>query len=144
MNQHQIDKRYLDIAIRVSHDSYCKRLKVGSILVQFNGYTHRIISEGFNGTRRLIDENDCEDKNGITKPNVVHAEINALKKLITSNESSVGSTMYITHCPCYNCAVEIYNSGIKRVVYMNDFKSDEGAIFLAQNGITIEKFNPNV
>lgn len=112
MNQTQADKLYIDIAGRMAEMSKAERLKVGAVLVKDD----HIIAAGYNGTPRGMD-NVCEDSNGKTKPWVVHAEENVLIQAARSNNSTIGSTLYITHSPCESCAKLILQAGIKRVVY---------------------------
>jgi dCMP deaminase len=74
-----------------------------------------------------------------TKPEVLHAETNAIAKLAKSNESGMGATMFITHAPCLDCAKLIYQSGINNVLYRNAYRDDSGIAFLKKSGITIEQ-----
>jgi dCMP deaminase len=118
------------------------RLHVGAIVVK----EERIISIGYNGTPSGWD-NNCEDEfvNEIgelvlkTKPEVLHAETNAIAKLAKSNESGLGSTMFITHAPCMECSKLIWQSGIRTVLYRNSYRSDEGISFLQKAGVTVEQ-----
>ena len=99
----KFEKMYMEIAETVSKMSYAKRLQVGAIVVKDN----RIISIGYNGTPAGWD-NNCEDENNKTKPEVIHAEANSIMKLASSNESGKGSVMFLTHAPCIDCAKLIY------------------------------------
>jgi len=74
-----------------------------------------------------------------TKPEVLHAETNAIAKLAKSNESGMGATMFITHAPCLDCAKLIYQSGIRSVLYRNSYRSDDGISFLQKAGVTVEQ-----
>jgi dCMP deaminase len=74
-----------------------------------------------------------------TKPEVLHAETNAIAKLAKSNESGLGATMFITHAPCLDCAKLVYQSGINTVYYRNSYRNEIGIQFLAKAGVTIEK-----
>jgi len=76
-----------------------------------------------------------------TKPEVLHAETNAIAKLAKSTESGDGATMFVTHAPCMDCAKLIYQSGINSVLYRNSYKSDDGINFLAKAGVSVEKLN---
>ena len=123
--------------------SHARRLKVGVIVVKED----RIISIGYNGMPAGWD-NNCEDEiqypdaEGITlktKPEVLHAESNAIAKLAKSNDSGSGATMFITHSPCIECAKLIYQSGIDHVVYMQNYRDDAGITFLEQSGVTVEQ-----
>ena len=93
-----------------------------------------IISDGYNGTPSGF-ENICEDENGKTKPYVLHAEANAITKVAKSNNSSEGSTLYVTSSPCIECAKLIIQSGIRRVVYCDDYHSNDGLELLRRVGI---------
>lgn len=125
---------YIDVAHRFAELSSCERRKVGAIIVKDN----RIISIGYNGTPAGWD-NCCEDEvkwpNGEvkfteTRPEVIHAEQNAIAKLAKSNESGLGAEMYVTCSPCVECAKQIYGAGITRVYYKECYKSNDGIEFL--------------
>jgi dCMP deaminase len=130
---------YSDIAKRVAELSYAQRLHVGAIVVKDD----RIISLGYNGMPAGWD-NDCEDVlvDGIssvlkTKPEVLHAESNAIAKLAKSNDSGDGADLFITHSPCLECAKLIYQSGISRVYYGEKYRDDSGVNFLKKSGIEV-------
>ncbi|AER40541.1 MAG: dCMP deaminase family protein [Flavobacteriales bacterium] len=106
------DMNYMNLAMEWSKFSYCKKKKVGAVIVKNN----RIISDGYNGTPSGFD-NICEDQNGYTKWYVLHAEANAILKLAYSSQSCKGATLYITHFPCKECSKLIHQSKIERVVY---------------------------
>jgi len=130
--QIRYDTAYLNMAKEWSKLSHCERKKVGALLVK-DGV---IISDGFNGTPSGMD-NCCEDKNGDTNWYVLHAEANALMKLSKSTNSSTDSTLYITLSPCKECSKLIHQSGIKRVVYVTEYKDDSGLQFLKKVGIEL-------
>ena len=94
----------------------------------------RIISDGYNGTPSGF-ENVCEDENGLTKPYVLHAEANAITKLARSHNSSEGATIYITASPCIECAKLLIQAGIKRVVYGEKYRLEDGLNLLRKAGI---------
>ena len=133
---------YMDVAERFAELSSARRLHVGAIVVKDD----RIISIGYNGMPSGWD-NDCEDKVWTqdgdytlkTKPEVLHAETNAIAKLAKSNESGMGATMFITHAPCLDCAKLIYQSGISSVLYRNSYRNTDGTTFLEKSGVTVEK-----
>lgn len=114
--------------------SSAKRLKVGAVVVKDN----RIISIGYNGTPSGWD-NKCEDANGITKPEVIHAEANAILKLAASNESGKDATIFVTHAPCIACAKLIQGAGIKDVYFRDEYKDKDGVYFLQACRINVEK-----
>lgn len=132
MSKHDI--QYLKIAQIWAENSYAKRLKVGAIIVKDN----TIIADGYNGTPRGF-ENECEDENGNTKQYVLHAEANAITKLAQSNNSSKDATIYTLVSPCIECSKLIIQSGIKRVVYAEDYRLPEGIDLLKKAGIEVEK-----
>ena len=101
------------------------RLNVGALIVKDD----RIISIGYNGMPSGWD-NVCEDENNKSRPEVLHAESNAIAKLAKSSESGDGSAIFITHSPCLDCAKMIYQSGIKQVYYSNEYRSTDGVDFL--------------
>jgi dCMP deaminase len=136
--QRQFDKRYLQMARIWAMNSYCKRRQVGALIVK----NRMIISDGFNGTPSGF-ENDCEDENMHTKPYVLHAEANAITKVAKSNNSSEGATLYITAAPCLECAKLIIQSGIKRVVYSEKYRVDDGLRLLERAGIEMCYLNPD-
>jgi dCMP deaminase len=127
------DKAYLRIATEWGLLSYCKRKKVGAIIVR----DRMIISDGYNGTPSGF-ENCCEDEEGITRWDVLHAEANAILKVARSTQSCEGATLYITLSPCKECSKLIHQSGIKRVVYHNGYRDDSGLQFLIKAGIEVE------
>ncbi len=128
--QHKLDLRYLRMARIWAENSYCERRQVGCIVVK----NKMIISDGYNGTPSGF-ENICEDENGVTKPYVLHAEANAITKLARSENNSDGATLYVTASPCIECAKLIVQSGIKRVVYGENYRLNDGIEFLKKAGI---------
>ncbi len=129
--------------------SHARRLHVGAIVVKDD----RIISIGYNGMPAGWD-NNCEDESvelysgheGAihrtvlkTKPEVLHAETNAIAKLARSNESGLGANIFITHAPCLDCAKLIYQSGINRVYYGENYRDDSGVKFLKASGIEVKQ-----
>ncbi|MBR1964676.1 MAG: dCMP deaminase family protein [Muribaculaceae bacterium] len=128
--QSLLDKRYLRMARIWAENSYCQRRQVGAIIVK----DQMIISDGFNGTPSGF-ENICEDETGVTKPYVLHAEANAITKVARSNNSSDGSTLYVTASPCLECAKLIIQAGIKRVVYNELYRITDGIDLLKRAGI---------
>ncbi len=130
-----LDMRYLKMAAIWSLNSYCKRRKVGALLVK----DKMIISDGYNGTPSGF-ENICEDENNQTKPYVLHAEANAITKVAKSGNSSEGATMYVTSSPCLECAKLIIQAGIRRVVYTENYRSEDGISLLKRAGIEIKNY----
>ena len=156
MKQKFIDA-YMDVAERFSKLSSAKRLQVGAIVVKDD----RIISIGYNGMPSGWD-NNCENKvyadawsidnnhwdyqeedgtvyNLKTKPEVIHAEANAIAKLAKSSDSGDGSTMFLTHAPCIDCAKQIYTAGVKLVYYRDSYKDSMGLDFLTKCDIMVSK-----
>ena len=130
--QLKFDKAYLKMALEWGKLSHCKRKQVGALIVK----DRMIISDGFNGTPTGF-ENCCEDENGATKWEVLHAEANAILKVASSTQSAKNATLYITLSPCTQCSKLIHQAGIKRVVYANAYKDDAGIKFLEKAGIEI-------
>jgi dCMP deaminase len=129
----KFDHSYLEMAEIWAQNSYCKRRKVGALLVK----DRMIISDGYNGTPSGF-ENICEE-DGVTKPYVLHAEANAITKVAKSGNSSEGSTLYVTASPCLECSKLIIQSGIKRVVYRDEYRLTDGIDLLRRAGIEVEK-----
>lgn len=127
------DKAYLRIAKEWGLLSYCKRKQVGAIIVK----DRMIISDGYNGTPTGF-ENCCEDEDGLTRWDVLHAEANAILKVARSTQSCEGATLYITLSPCKECSKLIHQSGIKRVVYQNGYRDDSGIQFLKKAGVIVD------
>jgi dCMP deaminase len=150
---------YMDVAERFAELSSARRLHVGAIVVKDD----RIISIGYNGMPSGWD-NNCEDTvfvlheevmgtdmnslgytqtdNGNwvklkSKPEVLHAETNAIAKLAKSNESGLGATMFITHAPCLDCAKLIFQSGIGSVLYRDTYRDTGGVTFLEKSGVKV-------
>ena len=136
--QFTLDKRYIRMASIWAENSYCTRRQVGALIVK----DKMIISEGYNGTPSVF-ENICEDNNGVTKPYVLHAEANAITKIARSGNSSDGATMYVTASPCIECAKLIIQSGIKRVVYSEKYRLEDGLELLKRANIEVVYLNPN-
>ena len=132
-----LDKRYIRMAHIWAENSYCNRRKVGALIVK----DKMIISDGYNGTPAGF-ENVCEDENGLTKPYVLHAEANAITKIACSNNSSKGATMYVTTSPCIECAKLIIQAGIKRVIYSEKYRLEDGLDLLKRANIEVVYVNP--
>lgn len=130
--QLKYDKAYLKIAREWGKLSHCKRKQVGALIVK----ERMIISDGFNGTPSGFD-NCCEDKDGLTKWEVLHAEANAILKVAASTQSAKDATLYITLSPCTNCSKLIHQAGIKRVVYARAYKDISGISFLKKAGVVV-------
>ncbi|WP_298648315.1 dCMP deaminase family protein [uncultured Proteiniphilum sp.] len=130
--QELLDRRYMRMAFIWAENSYCKRRKVGALLVK----DKMIISDGYNGTPSGF-ENVCEDENDITKPYVLHAEANAITKVARSNNSSDGATLYVTSSPCIECAKLIIQAGIKRVVYSENYRLSDGIDLLKRANVEL-------
>ena len=130
--QSLLDKRYIRMAQIWAENSYCNRRKVGALIVK----DKMIISDGYNGTPAGF-ENVCEDENGLTKPYVLHAEANAITKIACSNNSSKGATMYVTTSPCIECAKLIIQAGIKRVIYSEKYRLEDGLDLLRRANIEV-------
>ena len=152
MKQKFIDA-YMKTAETFAELSSAKRLHVGAIIVKDD----RIISIGYNGMPAGWD-NECEDKTYIspwnsehrevlgitynlkTKPEVLHAETNAIAKLARTTESGLGSTMFITHAPCIDCAKLVFQSGINSVYYRNSYRNEDGIDFLKKCNVEVIKY----
>ena len=130
--QTQLDERYMRMAFIWAENSYCKRRKVGALLVK----EKMIISDGYNGTPSGF-ENVCEDEQDTTKPYVLHAEANAITKVARSNNSSEGAPLYVTSSPCIECAKLIIQAGIKRVVYADVYRLSDGVDLLKRAEIDL-------
>lgn len=130
--QTKLDLRYLRMARIWAENSYCKRRQVGALVVK----DKMIISDGYNGTPSGF-ENICEEID-ITKPYVLHAEANAITKLARSSNNSDGSTLYVTASPCIECAKLIIQAGIKRVVYAEKYRLNDGIQLMERAGIKVE------
>ena len=132
----KFDDKYMQMASVWATNSYCKRRQVGALIVK----DRMIISDGYNGTPSGF-ENICEDENGVTKPYVLHAEANAISKVAQSGNSSEGATLYVTASPCMECAKLIIQSGIRRVVYRDEYRLTDGIDLLRRAGIEVEKID---
>lgn len=127
-----LDRRYLRMARIWSENSYCERRKVGALLVK----DKMIISDGYNGTPSGFP-NVCESSDGYTLPYVLHAEANAITKVARSNNSSEGSTLYVSTSPCMECSKLIIQAGIKRVVFSELYRVTDGLDLLEKAGIEL-------
>jgi dCMP deaminase len=131
--QLKYDRAYLKMALEWGKLSHCKRKQVGALIVK----DRMIISDGFNGTPSGFD-NCCEDENGETKWEVLHAEANAILKVASSTQSAKNATLYITLSPCIQCSKLIHQAGIKRVVYAKSYRDTSGLNFLEKAGVNIK------
>ena len=135
-NQRELDEVYMNMAHELSKLSKAERKKVGSIIVKDT----QIISEGYNGTPKGFN-NDCEYYDYVdeihTKPEVLHAESNAITKLARSTNSSSESTLYVTLAPCFECSKLIIQAGIKRVVYKEKYHNVMGLRLLEKANIEV-------
>ncbi len=134
--QRNLDMRYLRMARIWAENSYCQRRKVGALVVK----NKMIISDGYNGTPSGF-ENQCEDENNVTKSYVLHAEANAITKLARSNNNSENATLYVTASPCIECSKLIIQAGIKRVVYGEKYRLEDGINLLKKAGIEVIYLN---
>jgi len=145
----KFQKLYNNIAHEVAKMSHARRLQVGAVIVKDD----RVISMGYNGMPAGW-ENNCESEgidfdpitktrtgNGVltTRPEVLHAESNAIAKLAKSNDSGLGADLFITHAPCMECSKLIFQSGISRVYYSSEYRDDSGIKFLKQSGVEVVK-----
>ena len=130
--QEALDRRYIRMASIWAENSYCQRRQVGVLIVK----DKMIISDGYNGTPSGF-EKVCEDENNVTKPYVLHAEANAITKIARSNNISNGATMYVTASPCIECSKLIIQAGIKRVVYSEKYRLEDGIELLKRAGIEV-------
>lgn len=121
---------YLKMASEWSQNSCCRRKKVGALIVKEN----MIISDGYNGTPSGFS-NDCEDMDGNTQWYVLHAEANAITKLAKSTQNAEGSILYVTLSPCKECSKLIIQSGIKRVIFKEEYRETSGLKILKEAGI---------
>ena len=148
----KFQKLYMDWALRVAELSYAKRLQVGAVIVKDD----TVISYGYNGMPagwdnncemhpRVVDPNTYEivEKKDIlvTRPEVLHAESNAIAKLAKSHNSGLGAELFVTHSPCIQCAKLIYQSGISRVYFGEHYRDDTGVKFLKQSGVEVIKLD---
>jgi len=145
MKSRMID-HYMKVAELTADLSRARRLKVGCVIVKDDN----IISFGWNGTPPGWD-NNCEEEiwnvhDGNytlkTKPEVIHAEANALIKLVKTTQSGIGATMFLTHAPCIECAKLISSSGINKVYFKETYRSTDGVNFLAQSYVDILQHQP--
>ena len=137
LKQQELDTRYIRMANIWAENSYCIRRKVGALIVK----DKMIISDGYNGTPSGF-ENICEDEQNLTKPYVLHAEANAITKIACSNNSSEGATLYVTASPCIECAKLIIQAGIKRVVYSEKYRLEDGINLLKRANIEVVYLDP--
>jgi dCMP deaminase len=136
--KHKFVRAFMDVAKRFAQISSAKRLQVGAIVVKDD----RIISIGYNGMPAGWNNNceyEREDGTLKSRPEVLHAERNALDKLARTHESGEYATMFVTHAPCLECAKSVYGAGITTLYYENDYRSDEGLKFLNNCGVNIHK-----
>lgn len=127
-------KAYMEAALVFSRLSYAKRRKVGAVIVKDD----TIIGIGYNGTPPGW-WNECEDNEGKTTPFVIHAEQNALDKIVRSSVSSIGAYLFVTTAPCIDCAKRILGAKIQKVYYLDEYHNKDGISFLERAGIPCEQ-----
>lgn len=137
--QFRYDSAYLRMAMEWAKLSHCQRKQVGALIVK-NGM---IISDGYNGTPSGF-ENACEDEEGYTKWYVLHAEANAIMKVARSTNDMSEATLYITLSPCRECSKLIHQAGVKRVVYITDYKDRSGLEFLQEAGVEVVRIDESL
>ena len=130
--QERYDRAYLRMAVEWASLSHCTRKQVGALLVKDN----MIISDGYNGTPSGFP-NACEDENGETHWYVLHAEANAIMKVARSANNAKDSTLYITLSPCKDCCKLILQAGIRRLVFVDEYKDSTGLEFLKSAAVDI-------
>ena len=130
------DIAYMKMAHEWGKLSYCKRKKVGALIVK----NRRIISDGYNGTPSGF-ENQCEDAQGKTKWHVLHAEANAISKVAASTQNSEGASLYVTLSPCKECSKLIYQAGIKKVFFTEAYSDTTGLDFLKKAGVAVQQID---
>lgn len=128
----------------VSHSKLSKaiRAKVGATLVT----SHGVMLSGYNGTPSSLD-NVCEyvtPEGFVTKPEVIHAEVNAVLKAAKEGVSCYGSTVYVTLSPCVSCSAMLINAGISRLVYLDSYRKTEGLELLEKAGILVERYSDSI
>lgn len=138
LKQLRYDTAYLRMAKTWGSLSHCKRKQVGAIIVK----DEMIISDGYNGTPAGFD-NCCENDQGETHWYVLHAEANAILKVAKSTNNCKGATLYQTLSPCKDCSKLILQAGIKKVVFIDNYKDTSGIDFLRDAGIEIVHI-PNI
>ena len=131
--QHDLDVRYMRMARIWAENSYCKRRRVGALIVK----DKMSMTDGYSGTPSGF-ENVCEDENNVTKPYVLHAEANAITKIARSGNNSDGATLYVTTSPCIECAKLIIQAGIRRVIYGEKYRIEDGINLLKRANIDVE------
>ncbi|MCH5177268.1 MAG: dCMP deaminase family protein [Prevotellaceae bacterium] len=129
----QLDCRYLRMAQIWAENSYCQRRKVGALIVK----DKMIISDGYNGTPSGFP-NVCENEDNVTHAYVLHAEANAITKIARSGNSSDGATLYVTAAPCLECAKLIIQAGIRRVIYSEHYRLEDGVELLRRAGVDVQ------
>ena len=133
MKQQKLDTVYMNVAKEIATLSHCTRSKVGAVLVKDGN----VISFGYNGTPSGMD--NCCERDNVTLPHVIHAEVNAVLKAAKTGTSVDGSTLYLTLSPCLDCSKLILQAGVKRVVYLETYRNLDGPNFLKQF-IPVEKY----
>ena len=133
--ERQLDKTYLEVAKLFANLSRAERLKVGAVLVR----DRQILAEGYNGTPTGMS--NVMEVDDVTVPEALHAEMNVLMKMAKTSNSSQGSTLYVTHSPCFTCAKLLYQAGIVRVVYGEEYRDTAPLEFLRSAGVIVECLN---
>jgi len=133
--KHKFFKSYMECAKAFAKQSYAVRRKVGAVAVT----PQDVMIYSYNGTA-IGDDNTCEDENGNTKMEVLHAESQVISKAAREGLSLKGSTIFITTAPCASCSKQIYQSGVERVVYDEEYRDMSGVAYLRKHGVIVEKY----
>lgn len=131
---------YMNVAKSAALMSHANRKKVGAVLVE--PQSSDILSYGYNGTPTGFD-NTCEDNDGKTKPNVIHAESNALLKCAKTGKPVEGSILFVTMSPCTTCSISLIQAGVKEVVYVENYRNGEGLQILKEAGVKVSQYENN-
>jgi len=132
MDSNTENELYMDLALRIAKESYSTRTKVGCVIVKDNN----ILACGYNGMPSGMP-NCCEDENGKTRVEVLHAEMNAIAKIAKGTQSCEGAKIYITMSPCIICSKLLCASGIKNIFFKKEYRDTSGIEFCKKIGITI-------
>lgn len=133
-SRESLDLVYMQTALLHASLSKAARAKVGSCLVTKQG----VCLTGYNG-EYSGGSNICEDEDGLTKPTVIHSELNCVLRAAKEGISVLDSTLYVTLSPCQSCASMLIQAGIKRVVYLQQYRCSEGLDLLRKAGIIVDK-----
>lgn len=133
--KHKMIKPYMETAKAFAKLSYAKRKQVGGVAIT----PQDVMIYSWNG-RPSGDSNECEGEDGLTLEEVLHCESNLIGKAAKEGISLKGSTVVLTLSPCLNCSKQLYQAGVQRVIFAEEYRDSKGVEFLRKHSVFVEQY----